>query len=185
MADPDIADIQRRMNGAVEALKREFGGLRTGRASAALLDQITVDAYGSKMPLSQVGTVGVPDPRMLTVQVWDASLVGAVEKSIRDSGLGLNPQSEGPLVRVPIPELTEERRIELTKIAHKYAEQARVAARNVRRDGMETLKRLEKEGEISQDEQRKWSHDIQKLTDQTVETIDRALSVKDQEIMQV
>ena len=185
MADPDIADIQRRMNGAVEALKREFGGLRTGRASAALLDQLTVDAYVSKMPLSQVGTVGVPDPRMLTVQVWDASLVGAVEKSIRDSGLGLNPQSEGPLVRVPIPELTEERRIELTKIARKYAEQARVAARNVRRDGMETLKRLEKEGEIAQDEQRKWSHDIQKLTDDTVAVIDETVSTKDQEIMQV
>ncbi len=185
MADPDIADLERRMNGAVEALRREFAGLRTGRASAALLDPITVDAYGSKMPLGQVGTVGVPDPRMLTVQVWDAALVGAVEKSIRDSGLGLNPQSDGIVVRVPIPELTEERRVELTKIANKYAEQARVAARNVRPDGMEKFKRMEKDGEISQDEQRQWSHDIQKLTDQTVETIDRALSVKDQEIMQV
>ncbi len=185
MADPDIADIQRRMNGAVEALKREFAGLRAGRASAALLDPITVDAYGSKMPLNHVGTVGVPDPQMLTVQVWDASLVGAVEKSIRISGLGLNPQSEGPLVRVPIPELTEERRIELTKIANTYAEQARVAARNVRRDGMETLKRMEKDGEISQDEQRDWSEDIQKLTDDTVKAIDETLSVKDQEIMQV
>ena len=144
------------MNGAVEALKREFAGLRTGRASAALLEPITVDAYGSKMPLNQVGTVGVPDPRMLAVQVWDTGLVGAVEKSIRDSGLGLNPQTEGNLVRVPIPELTEERRIELTKIANKYAEQARVAARNVRRDGMDTLKRMEKDGEISQDDQRQW-----------------------------
>ena len=185
MADPDIADIERRMNGAVEALKREFAGLRTGRASAALLEPITVDAYGSKMPLNQVGTVGVPDPRMLTVQVWDTGLVGAVEKSIRDSGLGLNPQTEGNLVRVPIPELTEERRVELTKIANKYAEQARVAARNVRRDGMETLKRMEKDGEISQDDQRQWSQDIQKLTDETVKTIDEALTVKDQEIMQV
>ncbi len=185
MADPDIADIERRMNGAVEALKREFAGLRTGRASAALLDPIMVDAYGSKMPLNQVGTVGVPDPRMLTVQVWDTSLVDPVEKSIRDSGLGLNPQTEGNLVRVPIPELTEERRIELTKIANKYAEQARVAARNVRRDGMETLKRMEKDGEISQDDQRQWSQDIQKLTDETVKTIDEALTVKDQEIMQV
>ena len=185
MADPDIADIERRMNGAVEALKREFAGLRTGRASAALLEPITVDAYGSKMPLNQVGTVGVPDPRMLTVQVWDTGLVGAVEKSIRDSGLGLNPQTEGNLVRVPIPELTEERRVELTKIANKYAEQARVAARNVRRDGMDTLKRMEKDGEISQDDQRQWSQDIQKLTDETVTTIDAALTIKDQEIMQV
>ena len=185
MADPDIADIERRMNGAVEALKREFAGLRTGRASAALLEPITVDAYASRMPLNQVGTVGVPDPRMLTVQVWDNSLVGAVEKSIRDSGLGLNPQTEGNLVRVPIPELTEERRVELTKIANKYAEQARVAARNVRRDGMDNLKRMEKDGKISQDDQRQWSQDIQKLTDETVKTIDEALTVKDQEIMQV
>jgi ribosome recycling factor len=185
MADPDIDDIERRMNGAVEALRREFAGLRTGRASAALLDPITVDAYGSKMPLHQVGTVGVPDPRMLTVQVWDQGLVGAVEKSIRDSGLGLNPQTEGNIVRVPIPELTEERRIELTKIANKYAEQARVAARNVRRDGMETLKKLEKDSEISQDEQRQWSQDIQTLTDDTVKAIDDALTAKDQEIMQV
>ena len=185
MADPDIADIERRMNGAVEALKREFAGLRTGRASAALLEPITVDAYGSKMPLNQVGTVGVPEPRMLTVQVWDTGLVGAVDKSIRDSGLGLNPQTEGNLVRVPIPELTEERRVELTKIANKYAEQARVAARNVRRDGMDTLKRMEKDGEISQDDQRQWSQDIQKLTDETVSTIDAALTTKDQEIMQV
>ena len=185
MADPDIDDIERRMKGAVEALKREFAGLRTGRASAALLEPITVDAYGSKMPLNQVGTVGVPDPRMLTVQVWDNSLVSVVEKSIRDSGLGLNPQTEGNLVRVPIPELTEERRVELTKIANKYAEQARVAARNVRRDGMESLKQLEKEKEISQDDQRQWSQDIQILTDETVKTIDEALTVKDQEIMQV
>ena len=185
MADPDIADIERRMNGAVDALKREFAGLRTGRASAALLEPITVDAYGSKMPLNQVGTVGVPDPRMLTVQVWDNGLVGAVDKSIRDSGLGLNPQTEGNLVRVPIPELTEERRVELTKIANKYAEQARVAARNVRRDGMDKLKKLEKDGEISQDDQRQWSQDIQSLTDETVKTIDEALNVKDQEIMQV
>ncbi len=185
MADPDIADIERRMNGAVEALKREFGGLRTGRASAALLEPITVDAYGSKMPLNQVGTVGVPDPRMLTVQVWDTGLVGAVDKSIRDSGLGLNPQTEGNLVRVPIPELTEERRVELTKIANKYAEQARVAVRNVRRDGMDTLKRMEKDGEISQDDHRQWSQDIQKLTDETVTTLDAALTTKDQEIMQV
>ena len=185
MADPDIDDIERRMNGAVEALRREFAGPRTGRASAALLDPITVDAYGSKMPLHQVGTGGVPDPRMLTVQVWDQGLVGAVEKSIRDSGLGLNPQTEGNLVRVPIPELTEERRVELTKIANKYAEQARVAARNVRRDGMETLKKLEKDSEISQDEQRQWSQDIQTLTDDTVKAIDDALTAKDQEIMQV
>ena len=145
MADPDLADIERRMLGAVEVLRKEFAGLRTGRASAGLLEPIAVEAYGSKMPLSQVGTIGVPDPRMLTVQVWDNGLVQVVEKAVRDSGLGLNPQTEGNVLRIPVPELTEERRIELTKIANKYAEQAKVAVRNVRRDGMDKLKRLEKE----------------------------------------
>ena len=185
MADPEIADIERRMNGAVEALRREFAGLRTGRASAALLEPLTVEAYGNKMPINQVGTIGVPDPRMLTVQVWDQGQVGAVERAIRDSGLGLNPQTEGNLVRVPIPQLTEERRVELTKVANKYAEQARVAVRNVRRDGIERFRKKEKEGEISQDEQRAWSAEIQQLTDATVATIDEALSVKETEILQV
>ena len=185
MADPDIDDLQRRMNGAFEVLRREFAGLRTGRASAALLDPITVDAYGSKMPVSQVGTVGAPDPRMLTVQVWDTGLVKVVEKAIRDSGLGLNPQSEGPLVRIPIPQLNEERRVELTKIANKYAEQARIAVRNVRRDGMDGLKRMEKDGDISKDEHRAWSEEIQSMTDAMTKEIDGALEVKDKEILQV
>lgn len=185
MADPDIDDISRRMLGAVEVLKREFAGLRTGRASTGLLEPIIVDAYGSKMPLNQVGTINVPDPRMLTVQVWDRGLVGAVDKAIRDSGLGLNPQTEGQVVRVPIPQLSEERRVELTKIANKYAEQQRVAVRNVRRDAMDHLKRMEKDGEISQDEQRAWSDEIQQLTDETIKSIDGVLAAKDQEIMQV
>jgi len=185
MAEIDIDDIERRMKGAVEALRREFAGLRTGRASTALLEHLSVDAYGSKMPIDQVGTVGVPDPRMLTVQVWDMRLVQVVEKAVRDSGLGLNPQTEGNLIRVPIPELSEERRVELTKIANKYAEQARVAARNVRRDGMDTLKRMEKDSEISKDDHRSWSQIIQTLTDDTVKEIDQTLETKDKEIMQV
>jgi ribosome recycling factor len=185
MPDPDIDDIKRRMNGAIEVLHSEFGGLRTGRASAALLDPIRVDAYGSAMPLNQVGTVSVPDSRMLAVQVWDQKLVGAVEKAIRESGLGLNPSNDGNLVRVPIPQLSEERRSELAKIAHKYAEQSRIAVRNVRRDGMDKLKRMEKANEISQDEQRAWSADMQKLTDGCIKTIDETLETKEKEIMQV
>ena len=185
MADPDIDDINRRMDGAVEVLRREFAGLRTGRASAGLLEPLNVEAYGSAMPMNQVGTIGVPDARMLTVQVWDQGLVQAVEKAIRESGLGLNPQTEGQLVRVPIPQLTEERRVELTKIANKYAEEARVAVRNVRRGGMDNLKKMEKDGDISQDEQRAWSDEIQELTDKHIKTIDEALEAKDQEIMQV
>ncbi len=185
MPDPDLDDIKRRMNGAVEVLRSEFAGLRTGRASAALLDPIQVDAYGSKMPINQVGTVSVPDSRMLAVQVWDQSLAGAVEKAVRDSGLGLNPSNDGNLIRIPIPQLSEERRTELAKIAHKYTEQARVAVRNVRRDGMDKLKRMEKAGEISQDEQRAWADDLQKLTDGNVKTIDESLDTKEKEIMQV
>ncbi len=185
MADSDIDDVERRMHGAIEALKREFGGLRTGRASTALLDSITVDAYGSKMPLNQVGTVGVPEPRLLTVQVWDKSMVSAVEKSIRESDLGLNPASDGQLVRIPIPELSEERRRELTKVAGRYAEQAKVAVRNVRRDGMDTLKRMEKNGELSQDEQKMFADDIQKTTDSHVKEIDELAAAKEKEIMQV
>ncbi|HET6222496.1 MAG TPA: ribosome recycling factor [Dongiaceae bacterium] len=173
------------MDGALEALRREFAGLRTGRASTHLLDSVVVKAYGSEMPLAQVGTVNVPEPRMITVQVWDRGLVSAVEKAIRDGGLGLNPASDGQLVRVPLPELSQERRTELSKIAHKYAEQARVAVRNVRRDGMEGLKKLEKDHKISEDEHRKRSDEVQKLTDQHIKLIDDALAQKEKEIMQV
>ena len=185
MAEPDIADFERRMNGAVEVLHGEFGGLRTGRASVALLEPVVVEAYGSKMPLNQVGTISVPDSRMISVQVWDKGLVGAVDKAIRESGLGLNPATEGQLIRVPIPQLSEERRVELTKVAHKYAEQAKVAVRNVRRDGMDNFKKLEKDGEISQDEQHAWADDLQKLTDAVIKEIDDALAAKEQEILQV
>jgi len=181
----DIDDLKRRMEGAITVLKAEFGGLRTGRASISLLEPIVVEAYGSQMPITQVGTINVPEPRMLSVQVWDKTQVAAVEKAIRKADLGINPIIDGQNIRIPIPQLNEERRVELTKIANKYSEQARVAVRNVRRDGMETFKRMERDGEISQDEQRQWSHDIQKLTDETVKTIDEALTVKDLEIMQV
>lgn len=185
MSGNDLEDIKRRMDGALDALKREFAGLRTGRASAGLLDPIKVEAYGQTMPLNQVGTVGVPEPRLLTVQVWDKSMVGKVERAIRDSDLGLNPSSDGTMVRVPIPELSEDRRRELSKIAGRYAEQAKVAVRNVRRDGMDLLKRREKDGEISQDEQKKTSDQIQKLTDEHIKLIDEAADAKEKEIMQV
>ncbi len=185
MADPDLDDIERRMNGAREVLRSEFGGLRTGRASASLLDPIMVNAYGAQMPLNQVGTVSVPEPRMISVQVWDASLVRAVEKAIRNSRLGLNPILDGQMLRLPIPELTEERRQEISKIAARYTEQARIAVRNVRRDGMDKLKRLEREGEISQDEQHAYGDDIQTLTDDIIANIDLLLEEKEKEIMQV
>ena len=185
MAQPDLKDIQRRMSGAVEVLRQEFGGLRTGRASTSLVEPVTVAAYGSQMPLNQVASVSVPEPRMLTVQVWDNSMIKAVEKAIREAGLGLNPQTEGNMIRLPIPDLSEERRQELTKVAAKYAEQARVSIRNVRRDGMDLLKRLEKDGEISQDDQRRFEKDIQKMTDDTITEVDQALATKDKEIMQV
>ncbi len=185
MATVEIADLQRRMDGALQALHREFGGLRTGRAATSLLEPLTVDAYGSSMPMNQVGTIGAPEPRLLTVQVWDNSLVKAVEKTIRDSGLGLNPQTEGNTVRVPIPDLSEERRTELKKIASRYAEQARVAVRNVRRDGMDGLKKAEKDGEISKDEHHDVGEEIQKLTDQHISEIDKVLAGKEKEIMQV
>jgi len=181
----DMNDLGRRMDGAVQVLRKEFSGLRTGRASTGLLDPLTVEAYGSQMPMSQVGTVGVPEPRMLTVQVWDKSLVAAAERAIRESDLGLNPQTDGNLIRVPIPELSEERRVELTKVAGRYAEQARVAIRNVRRDGMDSLKRMEKDSEISKDEHRDRGVEIQKLTDGHVATIDTLLADKEKEIMQV
>lgn len=173
------------MDGALEALKREFGGLRTGRASTSLLDPITVEAYGQAMPITQVGTVSAPEPRMLTVQVWDRGLVNSVEKAIRESDLGLNPSNDGQLIRVPIPPLSEERREELAKVASRYAEQARVAVRNVRRDGMDTLKQMEKDSDISEDEHRKRSEEIQQMTDEHIKLIDEALAHKDSEIKQV
>ena len=182
-ADPD--DLMRRMDGALEALRKEFAGLRTGRASTALLENINVDAYGAIMPMNQMASISVPEPRLLTVQVWDSSLVKETEKAIRESNLGLNPQTEGNLIRVPIPELSEERRVELTKVAARFGEQARVAVRNVRRDGMDTLKKNEKDGEISKDEQRDRGEDIQKLTDQHTDIIDKMLAEKEQEILQV
>jgi ribosome recycling factor len=185
MAEIEVKDLSRRMDGAIEALKREFAGLRTGRASASLLEPIHVNAYGSDMPLNQVGTISVPEPRLITVQVWDRGLASAVDKAIRDSGLGLNPRTEGQLVRVPIPELSQERRQELTKIAHKYAEQARVAVRNVRRDGMDMLKRKEKAHEISEDEHHGWTEKVQQMTDQHIKKIDELLAQKEKEILQV
>ena len=185
MADPDIDDIQRRMTGALEAVKKEFGGLRTGRASVSLLDPVMVDAYGQMMPINQVGTVSTPEARLLTVQVWDKSMVSATEKAIRDSGLGLNPATDGQLIRLPIPELNEERRQEMTKIAHKYGEEARIAVRNVRRHGMDELKRMEKDNEISQDEHHMWGDEIQKMTDATIKLIDDAMAAKEEDIMRV
>ena len=189
MANPNPSELQnelkRRMDGALEALRREFAGLRTGRASAHLLDTVVVKAYGSDMPLLQVGTVNVPEPRMITVQVWDRSLVPAVEKAIREANLGLNPQSDGQLVRLPIPELSQERRQELTKLAHKFAEHGRVAVRNVRRDGMDALKKMEKDGKISQDEHRHQADTVQKLTDDHIKKVDDTLAAKEKEILQV
>jgi ribosome recycling factor len=180
-----LSDLQRRMDGAVDVLHKEFGGLRTGRASASLLEPIMVEAYGGTVPLNQVASVNVPEPRMITVNVWDRGVVKAVDRAIRESGLGLNPQTEGQVMRVPIPELNEERRRELTRVAARYAEQARVSVRNVRRDGIEALRRLEKDSEISQDEGRKLQHDVQVLTDDHIKRIDETLAQKDTEILQV
>ncbi|MGH6828887.1 MAG: ribosome recycling factor [Rhizomicrobium sp.] len=178
-------ELNRRMNGAVATLRAEFAGLRTGRASPALLDPVTVEAYGNMVPISQLGTISAPESRLLTVQVWDKSLAKAVDKAIRDAGLGLNPQMDGQLLRIPLPELNEERRKELSKLAHKYAEAARVAVRNVRRDGMELLKKLEKDHKIGQDDHRTRSDELQKLTDEHIKDIDSSLHTKEQEIMQV
>ncbi len=185
MADPDIDDLMRRMDGAIEVLRKEFAGLRTGRASPSLLEPLTVEAYGSQMPISQLATISVPEPRMLAVQVWDTANTKLVEKAIRDAGLGLNPMTEGQLVRIPIPDLNEERREELGRVAGKYAEQAKIAVRNVRRDGMDKLKRLEKEGELSEDDHRLWGDDIETTTNEHVKKIDDMLNTKQQEIMQV
>ena len=181
----DLKELEKRMQGAMDALKKEFGGLRTGRASVNLLDPVQVEAYGQRMPLNQVGTVSAPEPRLLTVSVWDKSLVTPTAKAIRDAGLGLNPAPDGQLIRIPIPELTSERRNELAKLAHKYAEQGRVAVRNVRRDGMEALKKAEKDHKISQDEHREKSDDVQKLTDRYVKQVDDALAHKEKEIKTV
>src|SRR6202012_3616028 len=178
-------EMNRRMAGAVGTVKTELAGLRTGRASAALLDPVRGDAYGNVSPINQVGTISTPEPRMITVQVWDKGLVKAVDKAIRDAGLGLNPQSDGQLLRIPLPELNQERRKELSKLASKYAEAARVAVRNVRRDGMELLKKLEKDHKIGQDEHHTKGDELQKLTDANIKDIDAALHTKEQEIMQV
>lgn len=186
MADAYSKDeLDRRMNGAVATFKSELSGLRTGRASAALLDPVKVEAYGNVVPINQVGTISTPEPRMITVQVWDKGLAKTVDKAIRDSGLGLNPQMDGQLLRIPLPELNQERRKELTKLAAKYAEAARVAVRNVRRDGMDLLKRLEKDHKIGEDEHHTKGDELQKLTDAHVKDIDTALHAKEQEIMQV
>ena len=179
----DIADLKRRMQGAVQAFRNDLGSLRTGRASANILDPIVVDAYGSGLPLNQVATVTVPEPRTISISVWDRSMVSSVEKAIRDSDLGFNPNTEGQTIRIHIPEMNEQRRKEMVKVAHKYAEEARVAVRHVRRDGMDAVKKLEKE--IGKDEIERHSDQIQKATDQTIVEIDQVLSAKEKEIMQV
>ena len=183
MAAYDKADLERRMHGAVEALKHDLQGLRTGRASTSLLDPVTVEVYGSHMPLNQVATVSAPEPRLLSVQVWDKSNVGPADKAIRSAGLGLNPIVDGTTLRIPIPDLTEDRRKELAKLASQYAEKARIAARNVRRDGMDALKTDEKKGEISEDERKRREGDVQKLTDSTIAEIDAATAAKEKEIL--
>jgi ribosome recycling factor len=184
-ASIDLKDLRRRMDGAIESLHKEFGSLRTGRASASLLDAVKVEAYGSPTPVNQVGTVSVPEPRMISIQVWDKTMVAAVDKAIRNSPIGVNPVVEGTLIRIPIPPLNEERRAELAKAASNYAEHARVAIRNIRRDGMDTLKQMEKDGEISEDELKGQSDNDQKLTDEYVAKVDSELKSKQEEIMQV
>src|SRR5246127_1933030 len=183
--DALLKDLRRRMDGALEVLRKEFGGLRTGRASASLLEPIMVSAYGNTVPLNQVASINVPEPRLITVQVWDRGVVKAVDKAIPESGLDLNPQTEGQVIRVPIPDLNEERRRNLTRVTAKYAEQARISVRNIRRDGVELLRRREKDAEISQDEQRKLQQEVQHLTDEYIKRIDEALAQKDSEILQV
>jgi len=180
----DLDGIERRMEGALTSLRSDFASLRTGRASASMLDAITVDAYGAMMPINQLATINVPEPRMVTVNVWDRGMIGAVEKAIRTSGLGINPVVEGTLMRLPIPELNEERRRELTRVAGQYAEQARIAIRNVRRDGMDRLKRAKADG-MSEDEEKLYHEEIQDLTDAAIEKVDEALETKQQEIMQI
>ena len=183
--DIDIDDLTRRMAGALESLRHDFGGLRTGRASVSLVDGVNVDVYGSQMPLNQVGTVTVPEARLLSIQVWDKANVASVEKAIRNAGLGLNPVTDGQTVRIPIPELTEERRVELGKVAHKYAEQGRISIRNVRRHGMDELKKAEKDGSLSEDDHHVWADEVQKITDEKIKEVDELLATKEKEIMQV
>ena len=185
MDDLDLADLERRMDGALTSLAKEFQGLRTGRASTQLLDSIVVEAYAASMPINQIATVSVPEPRMLSVQVWDKENTKIVEKAIRESNLGLNPQVDGQLLRIPLPDLSEERRQELSKIAAKYAENAKIAVRNVRRDGMDTTKKMEKDGDISQDDRHIYDEEIQTITDKSINKIDELLSSKEVEIMQV
>jgi len=181
----DLNELEKRMQGAMDALKKEFAGLRTGRASVNLLDPVMVEAYGQRMPLNQVGTVSAPEARLLAVNVWDKGLVTPTAKAIRDAGLGLNPQPDGQMIRIPLPELTSERRAELAKLGHKYAELARVAVRNVRRDGMDRLKKMERDHELSEDDHKLWSEETQRLTDETIKKIDEALAAKQKEIMHV
>ena len=180
----DIDDLKRRMDGAMAALRTEFASLRTGRASASMLEPVHVDAYGQQTPINQLGTVNVPEPRMVTINVWDKGMVGKVEKAIRESGLGINPQTDGTIIRLPIPELNEERRRELSKVAAHYAENARVAIRNVRRDGMDQLKRAKGQG-LSEDDHKIWSDEVQAMTDEHISVVDSALETKQEEIMQV
>ncbi|MGO4715680.1 ribosome recycling factor [Bradyrhizobium sp. 2TAF24] len=181
----DLNELKRRMQGAIQSLKHELGGLRTGRASASMLEPVQVEAYGSHMPLNQLATVSVPEPRLLSVQVWDKSMVHAVEKAIVNSNLGLSPATEGQVLRLRIPELNQERRKELVKVAHKYAEAARVAVRHVRRDGLDVVKKLEKNHEISEDDQERFANDIQKATDATIAEVDQLLATKEKEILTV
>lgn len=182
--DIDLDAIQRRMDGALSALKMEFASLRTGRASAQILDPIQVDAYGQMTPINQLGTVNVPEPRMVVINVWDKGMIAKVEKAIRESGLGINPVTDGPLIRLPIPELNEQRRKELTKVAAQYAESAKVAIRNVRRDGMDQIKKAKSAG-MGEDDQKMWSDEVQELTDKHIVLVDKALEAKQAEIMQV
>jgi ribosome recycling factor len=182
--DIDTDDLQRRMDGAMASLKHEFASLRTGRASASIVDPIMVDAYGQMTPINQLGTVNVPEPRMVVINVWDKAMVGKVEKAIRESGIGINPVTDGPLIRLPIPELNEERRRELSKVAGTYAENAKVAIRNVRRDGMDQIKKAKSSG-MSEDDQKMWADEVQELTDKAIAAVDKALETKQQEIMQV
>ena len=180
----DLDAIQRRMDGAMNALKTEFGSLRTGRASASILEPIQVDAYGTMTPINQLGTVNVPEPRMVVINVWDKAMIGKVEKAIRESGIGINPVTDGPLIRLPIPELNEQRRKELSKVAAQYAESAKVAIRNVRRDGMDQIKKAKADG-MSEDDQKMWSDEVQEMTDKHVAAVDKALESKQAEIMQI
>lgn len=185
MAHYDKADIARRMDGAITAMKSEFNSLRTGRAHTAILDNVTVEAYGAQVPLNTVGAINIPEPRMLSVSVWDKTMVAGVERALRESNLGINPVVDGQTIRIPMPALTEERRQELTKVAGNYAEAAKVAVRNVRRDGMESLRDMEKDGDISEDEHKRMSGEVQEATDKHIADIDKALASKNEEIMQV